>query len=207
MPHGTKPQLRVDARAQHGGIDRLGDEVIRPGFQTQDFAFLPAMAGEHDRRQLRNRRIRVHPQPLQHLRSVESRHVKVEQEERRNLGVQHLQRLRAVPRFSAMEASRGKRAHEESAAHRIIICDQNLFAVIIDHVLSLDSETGPAQAVYFFAANQAWAQARTAVQGLLINDCQPRDNELERTHARRNAYEIFHQPRAPHRFRSGLLRD
>ena len=97
LPHRAKPQLRVDPRAQHRLVDRLGHKIVRARFQAKHFAFFPAMAGQHDRGQLRDRGSASGAQLLQHFRAIDPGHVEIEQEERRRIGVQHLQRFDARP--------------------------------------------------------------------------------------------------------------
>ena len=80
--HGAQPELSLDTCAQDCRIDRFGYEVVRPGFEAKHLAFFAAVAGQHDRGNLGDRRIVVRSQPLEDLGPIERRHIEIEQEKR-----------------------------------------------------------------------------------------------------------------------------
>jgi len=81
------------------------------------------MASQHDRGQLRYRRVFIRAQPLEHLGAIEAGHIEIEQQERREFAVQDVERFQAIGGFMAVKTRARKRAHQKPAAHRVIIDD------------------------------------------------------------------------------------
>ena len=181
--------MRLDPRPQHREVDRLGHEIVRARLQAKHFAFLSAVAGQHDGGQLRDGRSGS-------ARSRESTSAPFELAAYgdRGGGARELPHgpfpaPRPAGRFPTGITGFAQRAHQHSPAGPIVIDHQNDVPVAV-HLF--DSERNAREFVFL---------SETRIRP--ISPCKYslslRPNELENgTSSKRNLYETIDLARPPH---------
>jgi hypothetical protein len=106
-PHGTETKLGLDSCTQHRRINWFCHKIICASLQTRDFAFLASVPSQHDCRHLGDCVVLIRAKLFQHLGAICSWHIEVEQQKRRRLRVNDLQRFGTVPAYLAV-VSRGR---------------------------------------------------------------------------------------------------
>ena len=116
------PNERLDPGEQLGLVERLGDEVVGPGFDRPDLLLGVARRDHHDR-QVGG--LRVLADPPAHLVAVHARHHDVEQDDVGRLLAQHVQRLLAGRGGQHPIAARAQHRVEQPDVRRLVVDDED----------------------------------------------------------------------------------
>ena len=112
-------QGRIDPGAQQHGVERLGQEVVRPGLDGADRPVHLLHGRHHDDRQRPGGFPR--PQVPQHVDAVQARHDEVEQQQVEGLGVQARERFLARRAGLHRVAVAGEAARQQVQVRHVVV--------------------------------------------------------------------------------------
>ena len=129
------PGQRRHPGEQFALVDRLGEEVVRPGLERLHLLLVAAGRHHHDRQV---RRVHLVPDPPAHLVPVHPRHQDVEQDEIDVLGIDQLQRLLTRRRGQYVVPARTEDRLQQPDVRRLVVDHEHL-----RHVAPPESEEVP----------------------------------------------------------------